>query len=57
MTGVSSAGYLGVTLEVEGIDRMYLNVYIPGLQREEGVACFFRFHRGMSPPAERAIRF
>ena len=35
-----------VTLEVEGIDRMYLNVYVPGLQREEGVACFFRFHRG-----------
>jgi hypothetical protein len=35
-----------VTLEVEGIDRMYLNVYIPGLQREQGVACFFRFHRG-----------
>jgi hypothetical protein len=23
-----------------------LNVYIPGLQREQGVACFFRFHRG-----------
>jgi hypothetical protein len=35
-----------VTLEVEGIDRMYLNVYIPELQREQGVACFFRFHRG-----------
>jgi hypothetical protein len=35
-----------VTLEVEGIDRMYLNVYIPVLQREQGVACFFRFHRG-----------
>jgi hypothetical protein len=35
-----------VTLEVEGIDRMYLNVYIPGLQREKGVASFFRFHRG-----------
>ena len=35
-----------VTLEVEGIDRKYLNVYIPGLQREQGVACFFRFHRG-----------
>src|SRR5437660_4553746 len=35
-----------VTLEVEGIDRMYLNVYIPGLQREQGVATFFRFHRG-----------
>jgi hypothetical protein len=35
-----------VTLEVEGIDRMYLNVYIPQLQREVGVASFFRFHRG-----------
>ena len=35
-----------VTLEVEGIDRMYLNVYVPALQREGGVATFFRFHRG-----------
>src|SRR5580700_3611676 len=35
-----------VTLEVEGIDRMYLNVYIPELQRQQGVASFFRFHRG-----------
>jgi hypothetical protein len=35
-----------VTLEVEGIDRMYLNVYVPHLQREQGVASFFRFHRG-----------
>jgi hypothetical protein len=35
-----------VTLEVECIDRMYLNVYIPALQRERGVASFFRFHRG-----------
>lgn len=35
-----------VTLEVEGIDRMYLNVYVPQLQREQGVAGFFRFHRG-----------
>jgi hypothetical protein len=35
-----------VTLEVEGIDRMYLNVYIPALQREGGVASFFRFRRG-----------
>ena len=35
-----------VTLEVEGIDRMYLNVYVPRLQREQGVAAFFRFHRG-----------
>src|SRR3954468_18961450 len=35
-----------VTLEVEGIDRMYLNVYQPRLQTECGVAAFFRFHRG-----------
>lgn len=35
-----------VTLAVEGIDRMYLNVYVPQLQRELGVATFFRFHRG-----------
>src|SRR5258708_18330983 len=34
-----------VTLEVEGIDRMYLNVYQPKLQTEKGAACFFRFHR------------
>ena len=35
-----------VTLELEGIDRMYLNVYVPALQRENGVAAFFKFHRG-----------
>jgi hypothetical protein len=35
-----------VTLEVEGIDRMYLNVYQPRLQFDHGVAAFFRFHRG-----------
>jgi hypothetical protein len=35
-----------VTLEVEGIDRMYLNVYQPKLQTEKQAACFFRFHRG-----------
>ena len=35
-----------VTLEVESIDRMYLNVYVPRLQFERGVASFFRFHRG-----------
>jgi hypothetical protein len=35
-----------VTLEVEGIDRMYLNVYQPKLQGEKQAACFFRFHRG-----------
>jgi hypothetical protein len=35
-----------VTLEVEGIDRMYLNVYQPRLQCEGQVAAFFRRHRG-----------
>lgn len=35
-----------VTLEVEGIDRMYLNVYQPKLQTEKQAACFFRYHRG-----------
>src|SRR5919106_6113687 len=35
-----------VTLEVESIDRMYLNVYQPKLQSERGVASFWRFHRG-----------
>jgi hypothetical protein len=34
------------TLKVESIDRMYLNVYVPGLQYEGGVAAFFRSHRG-----------
>jgi hypothetical protein len=35
-----------VTLQVEGIDRMYLNVYQPRLQCEGQVAAFFRSHRG-----------
>ena len=35
-----------VTLEVEGIDRMYLNVYVPTLQYPSGVATFLRYHRG-----------
>src|SRR5947208_16816162 len=43
-----------VTLEIEGIDRMYLNVYVPQLQREGGVASFFRFHRGY-PFASRVL--
>src|SRR3970040_20663 len=34
------------TLEVQSIDRMYLNVYVSGLQYEGGVAAFFRSHRG-----------
>ena len=35
-----------VTLEIEGIDRMFLNLYVPRLQTPEAVACFWRFHRG-----------
>jgi hypothetical protein len=35
-----------VALEVEGIDRMYINVYQPKLQHDRGVVTFFRFHRG-----------
>ena len=35
-----------VTLQVESIDRMYLNVYQPRLQSPAQVAAFFRFHRG-----------
>jgi hypothetical protein len=35
-----------VTLEVECIDRMYLNVYLPRLQFVEGVVSFLRGHRG-----------
>ena len=35
-----------VTLEVECVDRMYLNLYVPRLQYESGVVGFFRGHRG-----------
>ena len=35
-----------VTLEVECIDRMYLHAYVPILQSEQGIAHFFRKHRG-----------
>jgi len=35
-----------VTLEVECIDRMYLNAYVPGLQFVNGVVSFLRNHRG-----------
>jgi len=35
-----------VSLAVESIDRLYLNVYVPKLQRELGAALFFRAHRG-----------
>ena len=40
-----------VRLSVEGIDRMYLNVYVPRLQMEQGIAWFFREHRGNPLPS------
>src|SRR5690242_16664588 len=40
-----------VSLEVEGIDRMYLSVYQPKLQTGKQAACFFRFHRGQAVPS------
>lgn len=35
-----------VTLEISGIDRMYLNAYVPRLQRDVGIAAFLIKHRG-----------
>lgn len=35
-----------VTLEVEGIDRLYLNAYVPGLQTEGGFVHFVRQQLG-----------
>ena len=51
------------TLEVESIDRMYLNLYVPMLQSEGGVAHFWREHRGypfassalMAPMTQRFV--
>jgi hypothetical protein len=43
-----------VTLEVESIDRMYLNVYVPQLQAVEGALKFIRIHRG-HPVASTAM--
>jgi hypothetical protein len=53
MIAQSVADILGshVTLSIEGIDRMYLNVYVPQLQREQGIVWFFREHRGCPLPS------
>ena len=40
-----------VTLEVESIDRMYLNVYVPGLQRALGMVSFVKYHLGYPVPS------
>jgi hypothetical protein len=41
-------------LEIESIDRMYCNLYVPQLQHVNGVVGFFRGHRGM-PFASSAL--
>jgi hypothetical protein len=53
MIAQSVADILGrhVRLAVEGIDRMYLNAYVPRLQCERGVVGFFREHRGQPLPS------
>ena len=35
-----------VVVDIEGIDRLYLNLYQPMLQTGGGVATFFKGHRG-----------
>ena len=44
-----------VTLQVEGIDRMYLNVYQPRLKCEGQVAAFFRSHQDPNLPERRMV--
>src|SRR4051794_39863046 len=44
-----------VVLEVEGIDRMYMNVYVPRLQTVEGVLGFIRHHRGHKVPSTAMV--
>jgi hypothetical protein len=43
-----------VRLEIESIDRMYCNLYVPQLQHVNGVVQFFRGHRG-EPFASSAL--
>jgi hypothetical protein len=43
-----------VSLEVESIDRMFCNLYVPQLQHVNGVVQFFRGHRGQ-PFASSAL--
>lgn len=45
-----------VTLTTEGIDRMYLNAYLPFLQTPEGVLSFFRRHLGGYRAGKRSGR-
>lgn len=40
-----------VVMEIESIDRLYLNLYVPILQNPEGCAYFFIHHRGQPLPS------
>ena len=44
-----------VVLELEGIDRMYLNVYVPPLQTVGGVVWYLREHRGQRFASTTAV--
>jgi hypothetical protein len=42
-----------VVLELEAIDRMYLNVYVPHLQTVWAVVGYLRVHLHPRPPSRR----
>src|ERR1700737_5545018 len=44
-----------VVLEVESIDRMYLNVFVPQPQGVEGTLKFIRIHRGHKVASTRRV--
>lgn len=51
---VAAVVHKHVLFELEGIDRMYLNVFVPVLQAMEGALKFIRIHRG-HPVASTAM--
>lgn len=44
-----------VTLEVESFDRLYLNVYVPRLQRPEGLVGYLRDRHGARLPSTALV--
>jgi hypothetical protein len=44
-----------VVLELEAIDRMYLNVYVPHLQTARAVAGYLQVHRGQRFASTTAV--
>jgi hypothetical protein len=45
-----------VTLEVECIDRLYLNAYLPGLQTSGALVAFMQKHRGKRIPSPAILQ-